>query len=255
MSSDKPSRPDDDGPLADLYQDSQIQIDPTLKSKLQKAAPEVSQGNWRERAGTPRATLSTEEISSGLRSALRLALVSSPAPMAAPDEVRREVKQNWLPFVRQAVEQVGGDGVDAVVWGLLGKKSAPAARVPFLAELTRGYLAMNAAETVDAFMGEAGKLQSAIERALTAEKRPPLSLKALDKDLEGRLELDEVLNLLFSTSDELAARLSEVKSSLENLRLELRTHMGMQPNALLWNFSRLKAERVMIEGEQRRRGV
>jgi len=255
MSADKPPRPDDDGPLADLYQDSQIQIDPALKSKLQKAAPEVSQGAWRERAGTPRATLSLEEISAGLRSVLRLALLGSPSPQSDPDEVRRELKQQWLPFVRQAVEQVGGDGVDVLVWGLMGKKKVPTTpRIPFLGELFAGYAAMNAAETVDAFMAEAGKLQSAIERALSAEQRPGLSFKALEKDLEGRLELDELLALMFSTSDELESRLVEVKSSLENLRTELRSHMGMQPNALLWNFSRLKAERVIIEGEQRRRG-
>lgn len=253
MSSDKPSRPDDDGPLADLYQDSQIQIDPALKAKLQRAAPEVSQGAWRERAGAPRSTLSGEEILGGMRHVLKLALVSSPSPMSSPDEVRREVKLHWLPFIRQAVEQLGGDGIDGFVWSVMAKKGAPSAKNPFLQELARGYAAMNAADTVDAFMSEAGKVQSNIERALQEPKRAALSFKALDKDLEGRLELDELLGLLFSTDDELNARLSEVKSSLENLRQELRTFMGVQPNALLWNFSRLKAERLIIEGEQRRR--
>lgn len=252
MGSDKPSRPDDDGPLSDLYQDSQIQIDPALKARLRTAAPEVSQGAWRERAFTPRSTLTAEEIAQGLKAALKAALIGSPSPSSAPDEARRELKGAWLPFVRQAVEQAGGDGVDAVVWAVIGKK-APAAKAPFVSELLRGYAAMNAADTIDAFLGEAGKVQSLIDRAVSAEHPPRLSFKALEKDLQGRIDLDEMLVLLSSTDEELSARLVEVKSSLDNLRSELKAFMGAQPNALLWNFSRLKAERLIIEGEQRRR--
>lgn len=252
MGSDKPSRPEDDGPLSDLYQDSQIQIDPGLKARLRTAAPEVSQGAWRERAFQPRSTLSAEEIAQGLKAALKAALVGSPSPTASPDEARREVKAAWLPYVRQAVEQAGGDGIDALIGAVTGKRHLQA-KVPFVGELLRGYQAMNAAGTMDDFLGEAGKVQSVVDRALGSEKPAKLSFKGLEKELEGRLDLDEMLVLLSSTDEELAARLVEVKSSLDNLRNELKASLGAQPNALLWNFSRLKAERLIIEGEQRRR--
>lgn len=252
MSSDKPSRPEDDGPLADLYQDSQIQIDPALRAKLREAAPEVSQGAWRERAFTPRSTLSPEDVRQGLKAALKTVLLGSPLGSTPAEDARRDLKLAWLPLIRQAVEQAGGDGLNTHLFGILGKKG-PLAKQGFFADLLDGYRQMNAATSVDALLAEAGKVQSVVERALAADKPTRMSFKAMEKELEGRLDLDELLALLFSSDEELALRLVEVKSSLDNLRAELKAFMGVQPNALLWNFSRLKVERLLIEGEQRRR--
>jgi len=255
MPPDKPPRGDDErAPLVDLYQDSQIQIDPRLRARMQDAAHEVSQGPWRERAFAPRAVMPPEEIVAGLRNELKMALVSS--PLGGGDAVgtaRQQVKAGWLPFVRQAIEQAGGDGLDGLLRALLGRPG-PKVNDPLVADVFAGYAAMNEAATVDAFMQEAGKVQSLIEQALAQPAPKKLSFRALEKDLEGRLDLDAVLVLFFSTGEELALRLADVHQSIDNLRKQLRESMGAQPNASLWNFSRLKAEHILIEAEQKRRG-
>src|SRR5512140_1623680 len=254
MAPDKPPRGDDERSLpVDLYQDSQIQIDPRLRARMQDAAHEVSQGPWRERAFAPRSVMPPEEIAAGLRNELKMALASSPLGGGNAVEVaRQQVKAGWLPFVRQAIEQAGGDGLDGLLRAILGRPG-PKVEDPLVADVLAGYAAMNEAATVDAFMHEAGKVQSLIERAL-AQPAPKLSFRALEKDLEGRLDLDAVLALFFSTDEELALRLADVHQSIDNLRKQLRESMGAQPNASLWNFSRLKAERILIEAEQKRRG-
>jgi hypothetical protein len=255
MPPDKPPRDDEErSQSVDLYQDSQIQIDPRLRARMKDAAHEVSQGAWRERAFAPRGVMPPEEISAGLRNELKMALVSSPLGGGhALEAARQQVRTGWLPFVRQAIEQAGGDGLDGLLRALLGRPG-PKVSDSLVADVLAGYAAMNEASTVDALMQEAGKVQSLIEQALAQPELKKLSFRALEKDLEGRLDLDAVLALFFSTDEELTLRLIDVHASIDNLRKQLRDSMGASPNASLWNFSRLKAERILIEAEQKRRG-
>ncbi len=65
--------------------------------------------------------------------------------------------------------------------------------------------------------------------------------------------MDALLSILFSNDEEVAKRLSEVDRTLENLRHQLKGMPGHHPDGLMWNFSRLKVEKRVLEAEVRRR--
>jgi hypothetical protein len=236
---------------ADLYTDSVVTIDPTAAARLREVAPEVSQGAWRERAFTPRGFMTKEEIVSGMRSELDTA-TASPGDL---DQVRGFLKTHWLPLFRQAVEQAGGDGMDAHLYALFGRPKR-VAKDPLLADLITAYSALNVATSREDLVTAGFKVIERISRALSEPQPPRISLKALESELEGRLNVDEILDILTSSDAELNARLTKVRLTLETIRNELRAGgTGGQPTSLLWNFTRIKAERIVIESERRRRGL
>ena len=115
--------------------------------KAAEAAPEVSQGAWRERVFTPRAVMSREEVKAGLQSSLRVALASVNQPRVAMEKVRPA----WLPLLRQALEQAGGDGIDAWLQTLF----SPPGKVPnqpLFTELSEALLRMRHAKDLAGFL-------------------------------------------------------------------------------------------------------
>jgi len=235
---------------ANLYEDSVVTIDPRSAEKLRSLAPEVSQGLWRERAYVPRAIMPKDAILSGMREALAEVL----ATFTEMWHLRAELKSRWLPFVQQALEQAGGDGLDVHLRRLLGKTGKPAKNA-FWADLIAGYARLNATPTAQDFQAEAEGLIDRVDLALSS---PPsdISLKVLEEELEGRLDLPEVISMLTASNEELGTRLASVRESLETIRSELRAGgTGGQPTSLLWNFTRVKAERILLESERRRRGL
>lgn len=249
---------------SDLYTDSVITLDPRIRERMREAAPEVSQGNWRERAFRPRGTLSREEILQGLRQGLELvsALKESVAQLCTA------LKAEWLPYLRQAVEQAGGDGLDGVLRPLLKgavppRKPNPRVATstgpgqdPFVPTLLVSFERLNQTETPEALFTEAEKVIALVDVMIGRPDRRKLSLKILERELEGRLAVDEVLAVLGASTAELADRLTHVQATIDRLREEIRAGPpGAQPTGLLWNFTRFKAERILIEAEQKRRGA
>ncbi|MFT3842570.1 MAG: hypothetical protein QM723_36610 [Myxococcaceae bacterium] len=214
--------------------------------KGRAAAPEVSQGAWRERAFTPRALMSREEISEALKATVEVAKgkVGSVAP------VFELVRQDWIPVLRQAVEQGGGDGIDAWLNNLFKPGAAPP-QTPLVGELMSAFNKMRSSMTTDTLIGEARTAIKAIDRALENPKK--LSFKVMEKELEGKLEVHELLMVLFSDDEELKQRLAEVSRAMDTLRAQLKAIPGSKPDGLYSNFARLKAEARVLTAELARR--
>ena len=214
--------------------------------KGRQAAPEVSQGAWRERAFTPRAVMSAKEISDALKVTVELA--KSKVGSVAP--VFELVRTEWVPVLRQAVEQGGGDGIDAWLSGLF-KPPGRAPQTPLVGELMSGFNKMRSSMTIETLASEARATMKAVERALEQPKK--LSFKVMEKELEGKLEVHELLLTLFSDDAELKQRLSEVSRAMETLRAQLKSIPGQKPEGMYSNFARLKAEARVLTAELARR--
>ncbi|MFL5318496.1 MAG: hypothetical protein ACJ790_02490 [Myxococcaceae bacterium] len=238
----------------DAFEDSQVQTDAKKRiggAQLQRqTAPEVSQGPWRERAFVPRGTLPREEILSGIENALKVAQLQGPG--AKVDKVRSALKLELMPLLRQAVEQAGGDGIDSWISQIThppGKKPRDLMLMELVARMDR----FNRAADVRTLLIAAHEVFKSMSARLSQPTTPKLSLKTLEQELEGRVDVDVILQILFSTDDELKSRIKNVDESLEQLRIQLRGMAGMQPESLMWNFSRLKVEKRVIEAELKRR--
>lgn len=211
-------------------------------------APEASQGAWRERAFTPRATMTKDEVLAGLSSALRFAVGQASPPRVAFDALRKD----WRPLLRQALEQAGGDGLDA--W--LGATFSPPGRKPLdplLAELIKGLGRLRAAKDLPSFDAEAQRLVATVRTALAQPKPRRLSFKVLEKELEGKLDVDELLHVFTCDEPELHRRLKELGATMDNLRSQIVDRPGKQPDGMYANFVRLKAEARLIDAELKRR--
>lgn len=213
---------------------------------MKAAAPEVSQGAWRERAFTPRALMNREEIGRALKATVELAKskVGSVAPVFAL------VRSDWIPVLRQAVEQAGGDGLDAWLLGILRPPGRPPS-TPLVGELMSAFNKMRASLTTETLVSEAKSAIKAVDRALEAPKK--LSFKQMEKELEGKLEVHELLLVLFSDDDELKQRLAEISRTLDSLRSQLKSIPGQKPDGMYANFARLKAEARVLTAELARR--
>lgn len=236
----------------DSFEDSKVHTDvrKRIQAQREQTAPEVSQGPWRERAFVPRGTLPREEIVSGVEKALKIAQMQGPG--AKVDKVRSALKLELMPLLRQAVEQAGGDGIDAWISQIIqppGRK----AKDLMLAELAVRMERMNRAPDVRSLLVAAHEVFKSMSMRLQQPTASKLSLKTLEQELEGRIEVDVILQILFSTDEELKLRVRNTDESLEQLRQQLRGMAGMQPESLMWNFSRLKVEKRVIEAELKRR--
>jgi hypothetical protein len=211
-------------------------------------AAEASQGAWRERVFTPRGVMPSDEILKGLESAIRLSLSNAKYARIAFDTVRG----NWLPFLRQAMEQAGGDGIDVWLVGLF-KASPRRPMDPLLTALVAGLVRMRAARDLAHFEEEALKVIEQVSQALASDSPRRLSFKQLERELEGKIEVDDLLLIAFSSEDELTRRMSEIGNTMGQLRDQIKRLPGKQPDGMYSNFVRLKAELRLLDAELRAR--
>lgn len=215
--------------------------------KIAEAAPEVSQGPWRERAYQARSVMDRQEINQTLLAALRTVLGNANHPRTAFDAL----KTAWFPALRQAVEQAGGDGIDVWIYGLF----SPPVRVPkqpLFSDIAEALIRLRTARDLGMFEEEGLKIVDRIDTALSDPARVKISFKQMEKELEGKLEVDEVLAVRGSADDELSRRLHEIGGGMEKLRDEIRGS-GKQPSGIFANFVRLKYELKLLDLEMKRR--
>lgn len=218
-----------------------------IKKAAAEAAPEVSQGAWRERVFTPRAIMPREDIVAGLRAAVRTSLATANHPRVAYDAVRTA----WLPLLRQALEQAGGDGIDAwlqVLFAFPGKT----ARQPFFDQLADALAGMRSSKELVSFETQAAATADLVDAALGATP-VKLSFKQMERQLEGKLEVDELLVVRAGVEDDLRHRLGEIDGTMTQLREQIRKLPGKQPDGMYANFVRLKAELRVLDAELKRR--
>jgi hypothetical protein len=214
-------------------------------------APEASQGPWRERAFLPRSVLAPEEILEAMARSLRVTMTTASHPRVAHEALRGA----WLPTLRQALEGAGGDGIDAWLGALLTPPAAPP-RTPFFEELGAALRRMRQSRDVAVLEEEALKTIELVRRACTAEAPTRLSFKRMERELEGKLEVDQLLLIVASSEEELSRRLEEIGHTMEQLRDQIRHRPGSQPDGMYANFVRLKTELKVLDAELgRRRGA
>lgn len=223
---------------------------PSGSQKAKEAAPEVSQGAWRERVFTPRGVMSRDEIVQALEGSLRGVLASANHPRVAFEEVKRA----WLPILRQALEQSGGDGIDAFLVTAL-KPPGRTAMDPFFRDLVAAMELLRKGRDLAHFEEEALKVVELVRRVMSFEKPRRLSFKQMERELEGKLEVDELLAIAFADDAELGRREREIASTMEQLRDQIRSRPGNQPDGMYSNFVRLKAEFRILDAELKRRAV
>lgn len=217
--------------------------------KAAETAPEVSQGAWRERVFTPRAVMAREEVKLGLQSALRVALSSVNQPRVAMEKLRPA----WLPLLRQALEQAGGDGIDTWLIALL-TPPARDPRQPLFRELADALVRMRSAKDLAGFEEEALKTVELVDAALV-NAPVKLSFKQTERQLEGKLEVDELLGIRGGADDDLSRRLIEIGNTMGQLRDQIKKMPGRQPDGMYANFVRLKAELRVLDAELKRRAA
>jgi hypothetical protein len=210
-------------------------------------APAVSQGPWRERAFRPRGSMPREQVISELERALALA----GSQKEDPGKAWVQLKADWLPLLRQAVEQAGGDGLDGLLSSLMGKPRT--AQDPLVADLVTQMAKLNRTSDPRLLIAESKKAVDVVKKALN-DKARKISLKWLETELEGRIEVDTLLSILFADDDDLARRLQSVNRAVDQLREQFRGMPGAHPDGMFSNYSRLKVEKRVIEAEQKRRG-
>ncbi len=213
-------------------------------------APEVSKGLWYDRSAAPRGVLPSTAILNGLDEAFQKVAQSR----ATVGSVREQLKTDWLPLLRQVVEQAGGDGMDAYVTQLLAPPGRKA-MTPLLADLATGMERLEAAADMNALRTAALDVRTLVEKALTAKAPCAISLKLLERELDGRLEVDTMLSIRFASNADLLARRDRAENTLEDLRLQMRSLPAKQPGGIFSNFARVKVEKRIMDAEARRRGL
>jgi hypothetical protein len=227
------------GPL--FRKDDYLQPAHRPKEVATEAAPEVNQGAWRERAFVPRGVMSPEAIVAQLDQSLVLTAGKS------LDGAASTMAKDWLPLLRQALEQAGGDGIDAWLLRAL-KPPGRNANTPFFDTLVADFAKVRAAADADAFLAAGRALIATVKAALDQKKR--VSFKVLERELDGKLEVDELIAVRLATSAELEAREAEVSNTMENLAAQARALPGARPDGIYSNHARLKAELRVVKAER-----
>jgi hypothetical protein len=231
----------------DLYAGMRSDVKPVGPGKA--AAAEVSQGAWRERAFAPRGVMSAEEILNGLTAALTEARTKQ-APKTI---VLQWLREEWLQFLRQAVEQAGGDCLDSWLTAALKPGTGKSGINLVLVELYVAFEKMRAAQANEVMLDIAEEAIGAVRSTLEAPSKRTVSFKVLERELEGKIDVDGLLLFLLSSEDELATRAKEIGQTLERIREEVKKMPGVKPDGMYSNFARLKAEARLIDGELKRR--
>jgi hypothetical protein len=207
-------------------------------------------GARREREYGPRTELTQAEVVEALERSLRVLMTSASHPRVAYDGLR----QAWFPALRQAVEQLGGDGIDSWLTSLL----QPPGRLPadpFFSDLVTALQHMRGARDVAQLEEEALKAIELVRRVGRAGPPRRLSVQVLEGELEGALDLEALLTMAAAAPDDLRRRLGEIDSSMQVLRDQLTRAPGHPPEGLAGRFARLKAELRVLDGELRRRSA
>lgn len=210
-------------------------------------AQEVSQGPWRERAFIPRGVVPREQIVSSMDQALQIAAMQK----GNLERVRAALRAELMPLLRQVIEQAGGDGFDTWVARLVAPPGKPG-KDNLLWVIAQHMERFNRAPDQEALLAEAKKLLQTVKKAFAVPGLKRLSLKLLEEELEGRIEVDAMLSILFLGDEDLEKRKQQVDRTLDSMRLQMRG-MGGTPEGLMSNFSRLKVEKRVVEAEQQRR--
>lgn len=231
----------------DLYSGSRTDVKPLAPGKA--AAAEVSQGAWRERAFAPRGVMSADEIVKGMDDVVtELKGKSQPRGM-----VLAKLRDEWLQFLRQAVEQAGGDCLDAWLTAALKPGTGKPTVNLVLVELFAAFEKMRAAQTHDQLLEVAEGAIAGVKATLEAPTKRACSFKVLERELEGKIDVDGLILFLLSSEEELAQRATEIGQTLERIRDEVKKMPGAKPDGMYSNFARLKAEARLIDGELKRR--
>ncbi len=218
-----------------------------VTAKATEVAPEVSQGPWRERAFMPRGVMAPEEIVAALTDGLSKALVA-PTLFQAWELLRSA----WIPVLRQALEQGGGDGIDAWLQTTL-KPPGRSALDPFFAACVEALAKVRGAQSPQELKTHGDVLIGRVKEAVGAPKKRKLSFKQMERELEGKLEVDELLMIAASLDDELTRRLEELDGVLGQLREQIRSRPGLRPDGMYSNYARFKAEARVLNAERARR--
>ncbi len=248
----RPPKPDDKTIPAGAAVDSRDQFtgkrtDVKATGDKQTAA-EVSQGAWRERAFAPRGVMPADEILAGMAQKI----AEGRSKQAPKSLVLNWLRDEWLQLLRQAVEQAGGDCLDAWLSAVLSPPGRPGINL-ILVELYVCFDKMRAATEIEPMLLIAQDAVAAVKGALDAPSRRKCSFKVLERDLDGKIDVDGLILFLLSSSDELAARAKEIGATLERIRDEVKKMPGAKPGGMYSNFARLKAEVRVIDGELKRR--
>jgi hypothetical protein len=231
----------------DLYAGLRTDVKPLAPGKA--AAAEVSQGAWRERAFAPRGVMSADEILNGLNAALTEARTKQ-APKSL---VLQWLRDEWLQFLRQAVEQAGGDCLNVWLSAALKPGEHKTGINLVLVELYVAFEKMRVSESLELMLDIANEAVAAVRSTLEAPSKRPVSFKVLERELEGKIDVDGLLLFLLSSEDELTNRAREIGQTLERIREEVKKMPGVKPDGMYSNFARLKAEARLIDGELKRR--
>jgi hypothetical protein len=231
----------------DMFAGSRTDVKPLAPGKA--AAPEVSQGAWRERAFAPRGIMSPDEILKGMAEVL----ANVRTKQGPKSLMLAKVRDEWLQFLRQAVEQAGGDCLDAWLQAALKPGTGQAGINLVLVELYVAFEKMRGASGVEPMLIIAEEAIKAVKRTLDAPSKRQCSFKVLERELEGKIDVDGLILFLLSSDDELTQRAKEIGQTLERLRDELKSMPGAGPQGMYSNFARLKAEARVIDGELKRR--
>ena len=210
----------------------------------------MSQGPWRERAFIPRGVVPREQLISSMEQAVQIAAMQK-GPL---DRVRAALRAELMPQLRQVIEQIGGDGFDAWISKLVAPPGK-AGKDPALWQIAQHMERFNRAVHQEALLSETTKLVETSRKALLSPSPKRLSLKSLEEHFEGRIEVDTLLAILFSSDEDLEGRKQQVDRTLDSMRQQMRGLVGSTPEGLMWNFSRLKVEKRVVEAEQVRRGA
>jgi len=211
-------------------------------------AREVSQGLYRELAHTPRGVLSRADLVNGLQAATQK-LLQPGAPLPA---ARTQLKAEWLPLLRQAVEQAGGDGLDTYITQLLDPPGIPA-KSPLVPELASGMERLEAATSLAALGAVAQEVCTLVDKALGEPVLHGASLKLMERELDGRVDVGTLLSIRFAGDAELEVRRNQTERAVESLRQQMRALPGKHPDGLFANLARLKVEKRLMDAEARRR--
>ncbi len=211
-------------------------------------APELSQGAWRDRTFTPRRVMSADAIVGALRSALDEAMRGQKSVEA----MYQQLKVAWLSTLRQAIEQAGDDGLNAWLMEIL--RGGPRRSKDELFEnITLKMREIRVSESIDQLKTHAMELITLVDGSVHSPNRRALSLKQLEKELEGKIDVHELLEIRLQNDTELGARLGDIEFAMERLRSQMTHSPGQTPQGMYASFTRLKAERRAIDAEMKHR--
>ncbi len=238
----------------DSFEDSsahhgQVVLDPTREGTGRfknpyPMAPEPAQGKWRERNFNPRGVIPKEQLIAAMEEALQIAAMQR-GPL---EKVRTALRAELLPQLRQVVEQAGGDGIDA--W--LSRLLTPPGRVAkdlLLGQLCAHMRRFGDAPVREVLLAEAKAVCAVSKKAVFAPAPQRLSFRVIEKELEGRIEVDALLAIAFCSDGELPRRKEQVDRTLDSMRVQMRGLGGGAASGLMSNFGRLKVERRIVEAE------